>query len=101
MKFLKSVCFIYKIYNAIYNNKKDTTLSILNYIITKSISESINNNMPQRHTVDLQMQRQMSFKGINKSFPIYKYILQINTPCFQKWSIQKNAIIYSRNLGKY
>lgn len=57
MKFLKSVCFIYKIYNAIYNNKKDTTLSILNYIITKSISESTNNNMPQRHTVDLQMQR--------------------------------------------
>lgn len=56
--------------------------------------------MPQRHTLDLQMQRQMSFKRLNKSFLIYEYILQINTPCFQKWPIQKNAIIYGHNLGK-
>lgn len=56
--------------------------------------------MPQRHTLDLQMQRQKSFKGLNKSFLIYEYILQINTPRFQKWPIQKNAITYDHNLGK-
>lgn len=32
MKLQKSVCFIYKTYHAIYNNKKDTALNILNYI---------------------------------------------------------------------